>query len=286
MTKEIVHVPEEHVKLGMLDVAPEQVVNRATKIANALADVIKKKGLSSRIRNKDYVRVEGWSTLGAMIGVLPKEKHVNKIDNGYEAYVELVRASDGIVIGGASAICTRDEKNWKDRDEFAVRSMAITRATGKAYRLGMAWIMELAGYAGTPAEEMYGIFDDDVVDGEAKEIKLKKKTTKKQKPDAKGKTVIRVKNQWEDDVIQTIMDLGLAKAKKHIVNRLNASIFMTTVSYEELTEQDAVAYMLAWDDVRGKHPDYSTKKMAARVDNKYIEFTGKAIELLVKEEGK
>ena len=73
MTNEIVHVPEEHVKLGMLDVAPEQVVNRATMIANALADVIKKKRLFSKIRDKEYVRVEGWSTLGAMIGILPKE---------------------------------------------------------------------------------------------------------------------------------------------------------------------------------------------------------------------
>ena len=180
MANEIVHVPEEHVKLGMLDVAPEQVVNRATMIANALADVIKKKKLFSKIRDKEYVRVEGWSTLGAMIGILPKEKYVKEIENGYEAYVDLIRASDGVVTGGASAICTRDEKNWRDRDEFAVRSMAITRATGKAYRLGMAWIMELAGYAGTPAEEMYGIFDDDVVDGTATEVK--NKPTKKAEP--------------------------------------------------------------------------------------------------------
>ena len=173
MTNEIVHVPEEHVKLGMLDVAPEQVVNRATMIANALADVIKKKRLFSKIRDKEYVRVEGWSTLGAMIGILPKEKYVKEIENGYEAYVDLIRASDGVVTGGASAICTRAEKNWSDRDEFAVRSMAITRATGKAYRLGMAWIMELAGYAGTPAEEMYGIFDDEIVEGTATEVKNK-----------------------------------------------------------------------------------------------------------------
>ena len=126
--------------------------------------------------------------------------------------------------------------------------------------------------------------EEDWTEGEIVEAEEKKTTkakgTKKQKPDTKGKTVIRVKNQWEDDVIQTIMDLGLAKAKKHIVNRLNPSIFMTTVSYEELTEQDAVAYMLAWDDAQGKYPDEETKERAARVDNNYIEFVGKAIELL------
>jgi len=32
--------------------------------------------------------------------------------------------------------------------------MAATRATGKAYRLAFSWIINLAGYETTPAEEM------------------------------------------------------------------------------------------------------------------------------------
>jgi hypothetical protein len=267
MPDDIVHVPEEHVKLGMLDVAPEQVVNRATKIANALADVIKKKGLSSRIRNKDYVRVEGWSTLGAMIGILPKEKYVKEIDNGYEAYVDLIRASDGVVTGGASAICTRDEKNWGDRDDFAVRSMAITRATGKAYRLGLAWIMELAGYSGTPAEEMYGIFDEDVVEGKVKEVKPKKKAAKKKEqpptPDKAG--VERIDNQWEEGVLDKIKELDIV-AVPHAVNRLNLSVFRTTVPYGELTAVQAVAYILCWSDTKKKEPDIESEARARKVD--------------------
>ena len=133
------------------------------------------------------------------------------------------------------------------------------------------------------ASEFFTQDMEDIVDGihrAAEEKVEKKEDVKKQKPDAKGKTVIRVKNQWEDDVIKTILDLGLAKAREHVVNRLNPSIFMTTVSYEELTEMDAVAYMLAWDDAQAKHPDEETKERAARVDNNYLEFTGKAIELL------
>jgi hypothetical protein len=35
--------------------------------------------------------------------------------------------------------------------------MAVTRATGKAYRLAFSWIMNLAGYEVTPAEEMMGV---------------------------------------------------------------------------------------------------------------------------------
>ena len=33
-------------------------------------------------------------------------------------------------------------------------SMAQTRALGKAYRMALGWIMKMAGYEATPAEEM------------------------------------------------------------------------------------------------------------------------------------
>jgi len=87
-------------------------------------------------------------------------------DGSYEATVELIRASDGAVIGRGSAICGMDESTWASRPRYARRSMAITRATGKAFRLGYSWIITLAGYAPTPAEEM----TDDVVDGNYTEV--------------------------------------------------------------------------------------------------------------------
>ena len=48
----------------------------------------------------------------------------------------------------------RSERRWNNADEYAVRSMAVTRATGKACRLSFSPIMALAGKATTPAEEM------------------------------------------------------------------------------------------------------------------------------------
>jgi hypothetical protein len=144
----------DHVHLGTLATRPEKVIEVATTIANQLKNIVETQRLYSVISQRKYVRVEGWNTLGAIMGVLPREQHVVKLDNGYEAYVELIRASDGAVIGGASAICTREERNWSNRDEYAVRSMAITRATGKAFRLGFSWIMQLAGFEPTPWEEM------------------------------------------------------------------------------------------------------------------------------------
>lgn len=158
-------VPVGDARLGALAVEPDQVIARATAIAKPLGQMILDRKLYTEIKGRKYVRVEGWTTLGAMLGVLPREVAVQKLEDGYEAQVELIRASDGLVIGRASAICLKSEKRWSTADEYAVRSMAITRATGKAFRLGFSWIIKLAGdYEPTPAEEM------DVIEGEVRDV--------------------------------------------------------------------------------------------------------------------
>jgi hypothetical protein len=52
------------------------------------------------------------------------------------------------------AICSNKEMSKKGFDEYAIASMAQTRAIGKAYRNKMAFIMKMAGYEATPAEEV------------------------------------------------------------------------------------------------------------------------------------
>ena len=137
------------------DSAPKDQVAQASEIATVLKDVIEKQGLFSLISGKKYIKAEGWQTLGTFLGVTAREKGVIKHDDGsFEAYVELVKFRDGTVVGGASAICTRKERRWEKADDYAVRSMAVTRATGKAFRLSFAWIVTLAGYAPTNEEEM------------------------------------------------------------------------------------------------------------------------------------
>ena len=148
-------VRDEMVQLGTLRVSgPADVIRQASAVAQQLAAVIKDRKLYSKIQGREFVRVEGWTTLGAMLGIIPREASVTEREDGYEAVVELVRMDSGAVVGRGSAVCLRDEKTWRDRATYAIRSMAITRATGKAFRLGFSWIMTLAGYEPTPAEEM------------------------------------------------------------------------------------------------------------------------------------
>jgi hypothetical protein len=153
MTKEIV--------LGSLSVSgPLDVVAQAVMVAEELARIIREKKLSRSIQGREYVYVEGWTTLGAMLGVTPREVSVEITPDGdYLAAVELVRVVDSAVIGRGSALCGSDEQTWANRPRYARRSMAITRATGKAYRLAFSWVMKLAGYEPTPAEEIPDDFE-------------------------------------------------------------------------------------------------------------------------------
>ena len=155
-------IRDESVRLGALQLtSPQDVIQRATMIAQELAKIVDSHKLYSVIGGKKFVRVEGWATMGAMLGILPREFSCIEHESGdFEAVVELIRASDGAVIGQGSAIVGMDEQTWSKRPRYARLSMALTRATGKAFRLGFSWIIALAGYEVTPAEEMDGVIID------------------------------------------------------------------------------------------------------------------------------
>lgn len=133
---------------------PAAVIERAAAIAGPLGRLIRDQHLYSTIGGREHVRVEGWTLLGSMLGVFPVCVWSRKLNGeGWEARVE-ARTRDGAIIGAAEASCLRSERNWKDRDDYALRSMAQTRATSKALRLPLGFVIALAGYDPTPEEEM------------------------------------------------------------------------------------------------------------------------------------
>lgn len=132
---------------------PAMVVQKATATADALIQVVKDKQLIKRIGQSDHVLVEAWTLLGAMLGVFPVCVWTRKLEDGWEARVE-ARTLSGAIVGAAEAECLRGERNWKSSDDYALRSMAQTRATSKALRAPLGFIVTLAGFNPTPAEEM------------------------------------------------------------------------------------------------------------------------------------
>ncbi|WP_296882244.1 hypothetical protein [uncultured Methanobrevibacter sp.] len=135
-------------------ISVEDRVIIATRVADSLKKVLESQNLIQKIGSNNYVTVSGWSTLGTMIGIRVEIEKVEpfptKARHGYRAKVNLIDGR-GVKVGEGEAIAT---SSGKQKEEHAVYSMAITRATGKAFRLSLAWIMELAGYSSTPYEEM------------------------------------------------------------------------------------------------------------------------------------
>lgn len=185
-TTELVTVEQETgiqpLNLGMLQgVTPQQMLAEAAAIATPLKAFIKERGLFRFFGGeKPHVEATGWSTMLIMLGVAPQEISVTEIPVDVEGYgpkyvskMALVRISDQQIVCQASAECGgEDEREWHFKNKYEYpdgvktlvgevpipgnvrRSMATTRAVGKASRVGFAWIMEIAGYAPTPADEM------------------------------------------------------------------------------------------------------------------------------------
>lgn len=152
---------------------PGAVITQATAVSQALMRVVRDRKLSVTMttggKSSEYLLVEAWTLMGSMVGVFPVVQWTKPVLDandktlGWEARVE-AKTRDGSIVGAAESMCTRDEltkkrdgttfARWGAADEHALRSMAQTRATSKALATALRFIAVLAGYAGTPAEEM------------------------------------------------------------------------------------------------------------------------------------
>jgi hypothetical protein len=146
-----------------------QGIDRARRVANMLKGIVTEKNLSVRLGNSDHLKIEAWCACASMVGVAPLTEWVHEVRHptsgdleGYEARVQVVQIATGQVVGAAEAGCFFEEtltrrdgstyERWTER--HAVKSMAQTRATSKAIGQVLRWIPVLAGFSGTPYEEM------------------------------------------------------------------------------------------------------------------------------------
>jgi len=190
-----------------VELVGEKALENASVIAKKIQKIVTEQGLAVKVgtdksgKDKLYAMVEAWNMIGTMLGYSPRVTKNERIEReggvyGYEAWVELVD-STGFVKARANALAFSNEMKGNDRygfkpapwtaNEFSIASMAQTRAIGKAYRLGLSWVMKMAGYEPTPYEEMNLIeVDADeqpqikrYTQQELKEIAVKKLTSAK-----------------------------------------------------------------------------------------------------------
>lgn len=157
---------------------PEAIVAEARLCADALVAAVKRNNWIQKFGGREHLFFEAWSFLAAMYRVTPRirESRLVQIGDvlGYEAVAEAFHVPSGIVIGIADSMCLNDEPNWSMRPTyewdpqarrkvctgeapvplFQLRSMAQTRAMAKALKGPFSWVIAMAGYAPTAAEEM------------------------------------------------------------------------------------------------------------------------------------
>lgn len=140
---------------------PTLVLEEAKKAAKALAQVIAGKKKPVIINNEQYLEFEDWMTVARFYEITAKVISTSPISfgdvQGFEARAVAILVRTGEEISAAEAMCLNDETNWKNRPLFMLRSMCQTRACAKALRNVLAWVVVLAGYKPTPAEEMEGV---------------------------------------------------------------------------------------------------------------------------------
>jgi hypothetical protein len=142
---------------------PKAETEYGHKAAMALVAIVKQAGLSRRFGGeKDHLFYEAWQALGKFYGYTIKTGWAEPVEfdgvKGFKARAEITDEV-GLVIGGAEAYCMRDEPNWKNKPFFQLASMAQTRAGSKAMRNKLAFVVSLAGFEPTPAEEMDGVYE-------------------------------------------------------------------------------------------------------------------------------
>lgn len=152
--------------------SPNQILDFATQ----LKSMIVQNKLFTNIKGKNYVNVEGWQIAGAFTGTFPVVEKVEELpakpgEFKYRAEVSL-RDNEGKMVGYGVAICSNREAGKKNFDEYAVASMAQTRAVGKAYRMKIGWLLKVAGYETTPAEEMDAVQQAEVVEKPVKKTSV------------------------------------------------------------------------------------------------------------------
>ena len=196
-------------------------------LSKDLAKLIKDKGLSSNIQGKQFVNVEGWQFAGASLGLMPIITATTDLSKDeeikYMATCEVRNINTGQLVATGIALCSNKEGSKRRFDEYAILSMAQTRAIGKAYRNLLAWLMKAAGFEATPAEEM------DFVEGE-------KKSSFVQPKKVVEVVEVEAESEVEIDRLELIKEITACKKHKELVD-----IYYT---HKQLIDGDTALLML------------------------------------------
>lgn len=141
---------------------PAGAVAYARQVSASIAGVLEERSGYVTIQKSKHITIEGWQTLAAMTGHTVEVEWSRPVD-GLEPNAKGVRAwearavvhdQSGRVVAAGESMAEPGEGGKWDGSNSSVRSMAQTRAMSRALSSRMRYIVQLAGFSGTPAEEM------------------------------------------------------------------------------------------------------------------------------------
>lgn len=123
--------------------------------ARSLAGIVEEQKLYTVMNGKKHLHIEAWITLAQGYGYSADIEWSRPVEGGGWEARSVVRNAVGVEVGHAEAEAgTKGDANWVSKPSFQQRSMAQTRAISKALAAALRWVVVLAGYSPTPAEEM------------------------------------------------------------------------------------------------------------------------------------
>lgn len=231
---------------------PDRDTAKAKRAADKLIDIVKQNQWSINLGGKkDHLMYEAWQTVGKYFNVTVATKEAEPVEIagivGFKAMGYVIDNKTGIEVGHAEAYCMEDETNWDRKPHvnqygktipgkplFQLASMAQTRAGSKALRQMFGFVVALAGYNPTPAEEMTG---NETTQTSEKPIATAKQTAFILKLlDEKGYPVNSIKVKYGVEVAELTGD----KASKIIEDLIKAPHYVKKVVEGEIINNDEV----------------------------------------------
>lgn len=240
---------------------PDVILAEAQKAARALTDVIARKTKPFIVNGEQYLEYEDWQTVGKFYGLFAKTHsaipcEINGV-SGAKAEADIIDET-GLIVGHAEAYCLKDEPQWANKPYFQIASMAQTRAGAKAFRNILAWVVVLAGYRPTPAEEMQGIDKPSITPPQRKSEK------KPEAPEAGSETMVT-------GIEKVTMKTGTKDGKAWTKYTIHADKEYSTFSETIATDAKKAAEAGLSAAIEYKNTPYGDKVYANIVSLKVIE---------------
>ena len=152
--REVADVLREMLEAGKIKIDAKGKKKRIPLITR----IPEKNAAKEIIGYSEHTNIEGWLACAilsnAACRIIKGSVQYLAEAKGYKAEAEVIDLATGVVLGSAEGQCDASETKWRFKPLHQMKSMCQTRARSLALSSVFRGVMAMAGYSGTPTEEM------------------------------------------------------------------------------------------------------------------------------------